>query len=448
MNRISRRRFLKIAGLGAGAAAVGAGTSGGLRAMARRPAAGENARRPDVLRHLLLEVQRAGPCARRPALEDHRPPGRSAVPRSALPARHRRHRRLLRPGPAARPADAPQGPRRGSVGRGYLGRSARPHRRTHAEDQGRTRSRSDGALQPRHRRHVPEAHAQGVRQPEHRRTFRSRSAAGPRDVGFELTFGEGIGSPERTDIANARCLVLVGSHLGENMHNTQVQEFADAVAAGAAIIVADPASRWPRARRSNYLPVSRAPTLHLLLAWIERDRHGRPLRSRVRSDQHGFGFEHFRRRSRRARRSGPIPNRHRAGVDPRDGARHGVPPPRDTGAPGPAHDLVRRRRAARTCHCIAERAARQLGAQGRLLLSIEHGRAELPLSALPRVGAGQGDNPDHRYPFASEAITTGIREATLTGQPYPVKGWLVYATNLIHAMPTRPRRSARSSNST
>jgi thiosulfate reductase/polysulfide reductase chain A len=38
---------------------------------------------------------------------------------------------------------------------------------------------------------------------------------GPRDVGFNLTFGEEVGSPERTDIRNARCLVLIGSHLGE-----------------------------------------------------------------------------------------------------------------------------------------------------------------------------------------------------------------------------------------
>ena len=37
---------------------------------------------------------------------------------------------------------------------------------------------------------------------------------GPRDVGFNLTFGDGVGSPERTDIRNSRCLVLIGSHLG------------------------------------------------------------------------------------------------------------------------------------------------------------------------------------------------------------------------------------------
>jgi thiosulfate reductase/polysulfide reductase chain A len=34
---------------------------------------------------------------------------------------------------------------------------------------------------------------------------------GPRDVGFNLTFGEEVGSPERTDIRNARCLVLTAA---------------------------------------------------------------------------------------------------------------------------------------------------------------------------------------------------------------------------------------------
>ncbi|MCU0939399.1 MAG: molybdopterin-dependent oxidoreductase [Burkholderiaceae bacterium] len=51
---------------------------------------------------------------------------------------------------------------------------------------------------------------------------------GPRDVGFMLTYGFDLGSPEPTDIENTDCLVLIGSHLGENMHNTQVQEFANA----------------------------------------------------------------------------------------------------------------------------------------------------------------------------------------------------------------------------
>ena len=47
---------------------------------------------------------------------------------------------------------------------------------------------------------------------------------GPREVAFIATFGEGLDSPESTDIRDTRCLVLIGSHIGENMHNGQVQD--------------------------------------------------------------------------------------------------------------------------------------------------------------------------------------------------------------------------------
>ena len=91
---------------------------------------------------------------------------------------------------------------------------------------------------------------------------------GPRDVGFELTFGEEVGSPERTDIENARCLVLIGSHLGENMHNTQVQEFAEAVGRGATIIVVDPRFSVAASKAKHYLPIKPGTDLALLLAWM------------------------------------------------------------------------------------------------------------------------------------------------------------------------------------
>jgi thiosulfate reductase/polysulfide reductase chain A len=38
-------------------------------------------------------------------------------------------------------------------------------------------------------------------------------------AGFNLTFGSWVGSPEPTDIRDTKCLVLIGSHIGENMHN-------------------------------------------------------------------------------------------------------------------------------------------------------------------------------------------------------------------------------------
>jgi thiosulfate reductase/polysulfide reductase chain A len=57
---------------------------------------------------------------------------------------------------------------------------------------------------------------------------------------FQATFGETIESPERTDIRDTKCLVLIGSHIGENMHNGQVQEMSDANDKGAVIITVDP----------------------------------------------------------------------------------------------------------------------------------------------------------------------------------------------------------------
>jgi thiosulfate reductase/polysulfide reductase chain A len=60
-----------------------------------------------------------------------------------------------------------------------------------------------------------------------------------------------------------------------------------------------------------------------------------------------------------------------------------------------------------------------------------------PYPPYPAMQRGKVDNPDHKYPFASETITSGIREATLTGRPYPIKGWLVYATNLLQALPSQ-----------
>ena len=45
---------------------------------------------------------------------------------------------------------------------------------------------------------------------------------------------------EAIDLENARVITLFGSHLGENMHNTQVQEFAEFLGRGGKLIVADP----------------------------------------------------------------------------------------------------------------------------------------------------------------------------------------------------------------
>ncbi len=91
---------------------------------------------------------------------------------------------------------------------------------------------------------------------------------GPREVGFATTFGSWVGSPEPTDIRDTRCLVLIGSHIGENMHNSQVQEMSDAIDKGAVIITVDPRLSTAASKSKFWLPIKPSTDLALLLAWI------------------------------------------------------------------------------------------------------------------------------------------------------------------------------------
>src|SRR5512137_770355 len=91
---------------------------------------------------------------------------------------------------------------------------------------------------------------------------------GPREAAFQLTFGTPLGSPEPIDLANARCITLIGSHLGENMHNTQVQELAEAVGRGADLVVVDPRFSVAASKARHWLPVKPGTDIALLLAWM------------------------------------------------------------------------------------------------------------------------------------------------------------------------------------
>ena len=53
---------------------------------------------------------------------------------------------------------------------------------------------------------------------------------GPRDVGYALTFGRDLGSPEPLDLEEAKLIVLIGSHIGENVFTSQVTAFAEQLA--------------------------------------------------------------------------------------------------------------------------------------------------------------------------------------------------------------------------
>ena len=232
---------------------------------------------------------------------------------------------------------------------------------------------------------------------------------GPRDVGFSLTFGSGLGSPEPTDIENTDCLVLIGSHLGENMHNLQVQEFSNAVARRIPIIVVDPRYSVAASKAKYWLPIKPGTDLALLLAWmnvlVTEGWHDKTFVA-----QYGLGFDKFVEEIKSAT---PEWAATETGLDPaliRTTAREFVAAPAGVAdPPGPARQLVRRRRAAQPRGRAAQRAARQLGPARRHRHAERHQGRGLPAAEVPNSDKPFADNrtarstrsPTNRSPLGS-----------------------------------------------
>ena len=259
---------------------------------------------------------------------------------------------------------------------------------------------------------------------------------GPREVGFDLTFGDVVGSPERTDIENTKCLVLLGSHLGENMHNTQVQEFSHAIENGATIITVDPRFSVAAGKSKHYLPIKPGTDMALLLAWMNVIVSEK-LYNKEFIDKYAFGFEQF---EYEIAQYTPEWAYIETTIDPdviretaREMARYMpatlIHPGRHTTWYG---DDAQRSRAIALLNALMGNWGKKGGFYNPYNFSVPG----YPYPEYPKSEKGAADNPNHKYPFAEgEKISTGLRDATLTGNPYPIKGWFVYATNLTQALP-------------
>ena len=91
-------------------------------------------------------------------------------------------------------------------------------------------------------------------------------------------------------MANARCIVLLGSHIGENLHNGQVQTLTAAINRDATLITVDRRFSVPAGKSKHWLPIKPGTDIALLLAWmnvlIEEDLYDKEY-----VDRYTLGFE-------------------------------------------------------------------------------------------------------------------------------------------------------------
>ena len=262
---------------------------------------------------------------------------------------------------------------------------------------------------------------------------------GARDIGFDLTFGESVSSPEVTDIRNTRCLVLIGSHIGENMHNAQIQEMSDAIDNGAVIITVDPRLSTAASKSKYWLPIKPSTDIALLLAWINVLIYDE-LYNKEYIAKYAEGFsdlkEHvknftpewaygittikpdlIRRTAREMANAAPSALVH---------------PGRHTAWYG---DDVQRTRAIAILNALLG----SWGNRGGLFFKEGISFPEFPHPEYPKPAWAWQDTMNGRYPLANESVTNTVIEASIPGEEkeHLIRGWIVSGTNLIMSVPLK-----------
>jgi len=263
---------------------------------------------------------------------------------------------------------------------------------------------------------------------------------GPREAGFLLTFGMPLGSPEPIDITNSRVITLIGSHLGENMHNTQVQELAEALGKGAQLVVVDPRFSVAAGKARHWLPIKPGTDIALLLAWmnviISEGRYDAEYLAK-----HATGLEELKAHVADKTPEWAWPH---TGIRPdliRETARF-IASARPASLIHPGRHVVWYGDDTQRARAMAILAALlgSWGHQGGYISFGKMGAPAYPISKpFPHPEKSVADRPKAgSYPIGGEVIASGLCDASVPGSAlYDLKAWIVYGCNLMQALPSR-----------
>ncbi len=264
---------------------------------------------------------------------------------------------------------------------------------------------------------------------------------GPREVGFEATFGSGVGSPEPLDIRNTKCLVLIGSHLGENMHNGQVQEMSQLIERNGTIITVDPRFSTAASKSKIWLPIRPATDIALLLSWIHILIYEN-LYDKEYVDKYAYGFEDLKEYVKdftpewAAIETSLEPHKIREAAYEMANASPAVivHPGRHVTWYG---DDTQRSRAIAILNAILG----SYGRRGGFYIAEKYKVPKFPAPKYPKPRRTWRDAFPGKYTLAKEVVSSGICDATIPlnlttpGNTCNIKAWIVNGTNLIATLP-------------
>lgn len=267
---------------------------------------------------------------------------------------------------------------------------------------------------------------------------------GPREVAFIATYGQGVDSPENTDIRDTKCLVLIGSHIGENMHNGQVQEMSDAIDKGAVIITVDPRFSTAASKSKHWLPIKPSTDIALLLSWINVIIN-EELYDKKYVEKYTFGFDQLKKHVQAYTPEWAYgittikPQQIRETAHEMANAAPAVivHPGRHVTWYG---DDTQRIRAVAILNAL-------LGSWGRRGGFYSPEKASVPhyhLPDFPKPNKNWRDAMGGKYKLADLALASGVCQATIPSPEMScsIKGWIVNGTNLINTLPDQKKTIA------
>lgn len=263
---------------------------------------------------------------------------------------------------------------------------------------------------------------------------------GPRDVAYQLTFGRAVNSPEPIDLEEAKAIVLIGSHIGENVFTSQVTKFITGLQGGAKLIVVDPRFSTAASKADHWLPIKPGTDIALLLAWtnvlITENLYDKQY-----IDQYATGMKELEAHVKEFTPDWAEPLTEISAAQIRETA-HLMADAKPAVAIHPGRhvtwygDDTQRARAMAILTAL-------LGAYGRkggMFLPTKVKQGHIPMPPFPDSDRGRADGAGTKYPLATEesqGLTQGMVQATISASPYPIKGWVVYGQNILESIPQR-----------
>jgi thiosulfate reductase/polysulfide reductase chain A len=259
---------------------------------------------------------------------------------------------------------------------------------------------------------------------------------GSREMAWALTFGSGVSGHETYDMAYSKHIMLFGRNMAGSVQVREAEDFAEGLARGAKLTYIDPRLTESAVNATNFLQINPGTDMALALGMIHviiRDNIFNA--DFVRKYCYGFDqlVEHVKQHT-------PEWAAEKCGIDAKtiekvawefakDAPNVVAVPPRRMTRYGNDTQTIR---AVAILNALMGNWGVPGGIFVRTAVPVEmpyHEHPEEPdLQRADKVGEGE------EFPFAPPLLgrTNGVYEATLKQEPYPIKAWFLYGTNPVN----------------